>query len=287
MGGGARATTLMEKKGGGMRPPQKEQALNCPRCHSTNTKFCYYNNYSLTQPRYLCKTCRRYWTEGGTLRNVPVGGGSRKHKKSVPTSSSDHMSFSSQKFDLNPPTIPQFPTHLHQQNPKILDQARDLNLGFHGYTHGLPHFLDYPKVEGKDVISSASSSSSSAQLSFARSGNHHHDPAARGIMTNSFFPNVAPAALDQANSSNALFGPGFLFQECKPFSIDGIVSGPSGYANAKPSAVEENGDGGTLMFTLGDTNKRDSSTSEAQDKGSNENNSNGFWNGMLGGGGSW
>ncbi|PPS04166.1 hypothetical protein GOBAR_AA16479 [Gossypium barbadense] len=31
--------------------PQPEQALKCPRCDSTNTKFCYYNNYSLSQPR--------------------------------------------------------------------------------------------------------------------------------------------------------------------------------------------------------------------------------------------
>ncbi|CAN4089518.1 unnamed protein product [Withania somnifera] len=61
--------------------PQKEQAINCPRCNSINTKFCYYNNYSLSQPRYFCKTCRRYWTEGGSLRNVPVGGGSRKNKR--------------------------------------------------------------------------------------------------------------------------------------------------------------------------------------------------------------
>ncbi|KAL1340078.1 hypothetical protein AAHE18_U092100 [Arachis hypogaea] len=68
--------------------PQKEQALNCPRCHSTNTKFCYYNNYSLTQPRYFCKTCRRYWTEGGSLRNIPVGGGSRKNKRSSTSISS-------------------------------------------------------------------------------------------------------------------------------------------------------------------------------------------------------
>ncbi|GMI82352.1 hypothetical protein HRI_001904500 [Hibiscus trionum] len=57
-------------------PPQK-----CPRCESLNTKFCYYNNYSLSQPRYFCKTCRRYWTQGGTLRNVPVGGGCRKGKR--------------------------------------------------------------------------------------------------------------------------------------------------------------------------------------------------------------
>ncbi|XP_019456955.1 PREDICTED: dof zinc finger protein DOF5.6-like [Lupinus angustifolius] len=63
-----------------LRPPQ-DQALKCPRCDSTHTKFCYYNNYSLTQPRYFCKTCKRYWTKGGTLRNIPVGGGCRKNKK--------------------------------------------------------------------------------------------------------------------------------------------------------------------------------------------------------------
>ncbi|GFP97815.1 dof zinc finger protein dof3.5 [Phtheirospermum japonicum] len=58
-----------------------EIAPNCPRCASTNTKFCYYNNYSLSQPRYFCKGCRRYWTKGGSLRNVPVGGGCRKSRR--------------------------------------------------------------------------------------------------------------------------------------------------------------------------------------------------------------
>lgn len=57
-------------------------AQKCPRCESTNTKFCYYNNYNLSQPRHFCKTCRRYWTRGGTLRNVPVGGGCRRNKRS-------------------------------------------------------------------------------------------------------------------------------------------------------------------------------------------------------------
>ncbi|KAI7753168.1 hypothetical protein M8C21_021553 [Ambrosia artemisiifolia] len=55
--------------------------VHCPRCDSSNTKFCYYNNYSLSQPRYFCKGCRRYWTKGGTLRNIPIGGVSRKSKK--------------------------------------------------------------------------------------------------------------------------------------------------------------------------------------------------------------
>ncbi|XP_077233528.1 dof-type zinc finger DNA-binding family protein [Tasmannia lanceolata] len=63
-----------------LRPPP-EQLLKCPRCDSPNTKFCYYNNYSLSQPRHFCKTCRRYWTKGGALRNVPIGGGCRKNKK--------------------------------------------------------------------------------------------------------------------------------------------------------------------------------------------------------------
>ncbi|KAJ6682040.1 DOF ZINC FINGER PROTEIN DOF1.4-RELATED [Salix koriyanagi] len=61
-------------------PSSAQENLRCPRCDSSNTKFCYYNNYNLTQPRHFCKTCRRYWTKGGSLRNVPIGGGCRKTK---------------------------------------------------------------------------------------------------------------------------------------------------------------------------------------------------------------
>ncbi|KAG8384464.1 hypothetical protein BUALT_Bualt04G0120500 [Buddleja alternifolia] len=62
-------------------PPPEPEHLPCPRCDSTNTKFCYYNNYNFSQPRHFCKSCRRYWTHGGTLRDIPVGGGSRKNAK--------------------------------------------------------------------------------------------------------------------------------------------------------------------------------------------------------------
>ncbi|OVA01823.1 zinc finger protein [Macleaya cordata] len=72
--------------------PPEQQALKCPRCDSSNTKFCYYNNYSLTQPRHFCKTCRRYWTRGGALRNVPIGGGCRKNTKKTKSSSSSRLS---------------------------------------------------------------------------------------------------------------------------------------------------------------------------------------------------
>ncbi|KAK9164364.1 hypothetical protein Syun_005266 [Stephania yunnanensis] len=69
--------------------------LRCPRCDSSNTKFCYYNNYNLTQPRHFCKTCRRYWTKGGALRNIPIGGGCRKNKTSISAASSSTASKSS------------------------------------------------------------------------------------------------------------------------------------------------------------------------------------------------
>jgi len=61
--------------------PQPELGLKCPRCDSTNTKFCYFNNYSLSQPRHFCRACRRYWTRGGALRNFPVGGERRRSKR--------------------------------------------------------------------------------------------------------------------------------------------------------------------------------------------------------------
>ncbi|XP_074568727.1 uncharacterized protein LOC141825242 [Curcuma longa] len=63
------------------KPSPERAVIECPRCNSTNTKFCYYNNYSRSQPRHFCKTCRRYWTHGGALRNVPVGGGTRRSNK--------------------------------------------------------------------------------------------------------------------------------------------------------------------------------------------------------------
>ncbi|KAM7263087.1 hypothetical protein ACFE04_000770 [Oxalis oulophora] len=72
----------------GAPPPPEQDQLPCPRCDSTNTKFCYYNNYNFSQPRHFCKSCRRYWTHGGTLRDIPVGGGTRKNAKRCRTNNS-------------------------------------------------------------------------------------------------------------------------------------------------------------------------------------------------------
>ncbi|XP_050228507.1 cyclic dof factor 2 [Mercurialis annua] len=60
-----------------------DKIIPCPRCNSMDTKFCYYNNYNVNQPRHFCKNCQRYWTAGGTMRNVPVGAGRRKNKNSA------------------------------------------------------------------------------------------------------------------------------------------------------------------------------------------------------------
>ena len=35
--------------------PRPEGTVNCPRCTSAETKFCYFNNYNVKQPRYFCK----------------------------------------------------------------------------------------------------------------------------------------------------------------------------------------------------------------------------------------
>ncbi|KAL8056098.1 hypothetical protein ABFX02_04G097800 [Erythranthe guttata] len=78
--------------------PEQEYP-KCPRCDSADTKFCYYNNYNLSQPRYLCKSCKRYWTKGGALRNIPVGGGGGGSRKTAAkrTSSSAAASASAAK----------------------------------------------------------------------------------------------------------------------------------------------------------------------------------------------
>ncbi|CAL9080738.1 unnamed protein product [Musa textilis] len=90
----------------GPRFPEPEQNLRYPRCDSTNTKFCYYNNYNLLQPRHFCKSCRRYWTKGGMLRNIPVGGGTRKNFKRSGSSSS------SAAYSCKRPNPPRPPSHL-------------------------------------------------------------------------------------------------------------------------------------------------------------------------------
>lgn len=135
--------------------PMPEVPQKCPRCESSNTKFCYFNNYSLTQPRHFCKTCRRYWTRGGALRSVPVGGGCRRNKRTKstnpksPVSSSDRQTTSSSTsnvssnstttgqanniFGLNPSLIHplKFLSPLSQLSDHHYSTTGDMNLNIH------------------------------------------------------------------------------------------------------------------------------------------------------------
>jgi hypothetical protein len=80
--------------------PQKEKGIKCRYCNSTDTKFRYYYKDNIGQPRYSCRTCRRYWTESGSPRNVSLGGGSGKKRRS--TSSLSSASASASHYLENP-----------------------------------------------------------------------------------------------------------------------------------------------------------------------------------------
>nr|CAB3489254.1 unnamed protein product [Digitaria exilis] len=81
----------------------------------------YYNKYRVTQPCYCCKACHRYWTQGGIVHNVPIGGGCCKNNKqqcafvaaalgSAPTSSLSSSSGGSKKINTNTPQLMLMPT---------------------------------------------------------------------------------------------------------------------------------------------------------------------------------
>mmetsp|Transcript_31940 Transcript_31940/g.90706 ORF Transcript_31940/g.90706 Transcript_31940/m.90706 type:complete len:654 (+) Transcript_31940:817-2778(+) len=92
-----------DKSGDGDKPklPRPEGTCPCPRCGSVDTKFCYYNNYNMKQPRYFCKGCQRYWTAGGMLRNVPVGSGRRSKSASRSAKKSEKSSMGSPPVPLS------------------------------------------------------------------------------------------------------------------------------------------------------------------------------------------
>lgn len=48
-----KVSSMIPKK----KPDYKGKVLPCPRCDSLETKFCYYNNYNVNQPRHFCKNC--------------------------------------------------------------------------------------------------------------------------------------------------------------------------------------------------------------------------------------
>nr|XP_043622707.1 dof zinc finger protein DOF2.5-like [Erigeron canadensis] len=179
--------------------PQHEHALNCPRCNSTNTKFCYYNNYSLTQPRYFCKACKRYWTKGGSLRSVPVGGGSRKNKRSSSTSSMskpiDLSQFSSQNFNT---------TTTHDLNLGSSRATQEVEYHHHHHHHGFSQFLKLPKIENNNANANNNNNATFLSSSNGLMMMNTHDPTNINVNNNTMLFN---------NKNN---GARFSLQDFKP-----------------------------------------------------------------------
>jgi hypothetical protein len=277
--------------------PQKEQALNCPRCNSTNTKFCYYNNYSLTQPRYFCKTCRRYWTEGGSLRNIPVGGGSRKNKRSstnssssTPTSTISTSSPASSSKNKLIPDLTSPPSNFPQsasQNPKI-HQGQDLNLAYpppdHQDYNTISKFIELPYSttdhhHNKTTHHHQNPSSSSASPQLSAMELLKTGITSRGL--SSFMP------MNVSDHSNTLYSSGFPLHEFKPslnFSLEGFQGG-YGSSNTL-QGVQESSTGARLLFPIEDLKQVPNTSEFEQNRGQGDSNTHGYWNGMLGGG-SW
>ncbi|KAL3335276.1 hypothetical protein AABB24_031470 [Solanum stoloniferum] len=143
-----------------------QQVLKCPRCDSINTKFCYYNNYNLSQPRHFCKNCKRYWTKGGILRNIPVGGSSRKNTKRSSSSNSckrsSTMSISSSTSSeqisktehFATPVVPAF-----DQNSPILDANGPFGSLLASNGPEIGNFLDVLNPNGPNSGSDAAAQS--------------------------------------------------------------------------------------------------------------------------------
>uniref|UniRef100_A0A0A9E867 Dof zinc finger protein n=1 Tax=Arundo donax TaxID=35708 RepID=A0A0A9E867_ARUDO len=165
---------------GGVSPAAAApEAVKCPRCESTNTKFCYYNNYNLSQPRHFCKSCRRYWTKGGVLRNVPVGGGCRKAKRSSSSSSSSSSS------------APSTPTSTDAKNPRRASASS-------------------PRSNSGSTSPTPAAAAAAATAPTAPSTPSSNNIAATSHRANPFATDVAPPApifADQAAALASLFAP--------------------------------------------------------------------------------
>ncbi|KAF7818860.1 DExH-box ATP-dependent RNA helicase DExH1 isoform X1 [Senna tora] len=84
----------------------------------------------------LLHSCRRYWTKGGSLRNVPLGGGSRKTRRPSSTT------YSSINNNINIPTSSSSSStqsHIHHDIDLALVYANFLNPNPHNKPHDDDH----------------------------------------------------------------------------------------------------------------------------------------------------
>lgn len=194
-----------------------DKILPCPRCNSMDTKFCYYNNYNVNQPRYFCKACQRYWTAGGTMRNVPVGAGRRKNKNSASHYRHITISEALQAARIESPNVPTLKTNgrvlSFGLDPPICDSmASVLNLAENNTRNGFHnHALEDQRNKEDDC-----SSASSITVSNEESGKSTSQESimVQSINSNGFIPHVpcvstVPWPYPWNNGAPALCPPGF------------------------------------------------------------------------------
>ncbi|XP_010559137.1 PREDICTED: dof zinc finger protein DOF2.5-like isoform X2 [Tarenaya hassleriana] len=281
------------------KPPEK---LNCPRCNSTNTKFCYYNNYSLTQPRYFCKGCRRYWTEGGSLRNVPVGGSSRRNKRSpsailstsastLSSSSSSSLGLTTRLPDLNPPILFSGQNPMSTSTAQQKGSSQDLKLmsfpvlqdGHHH--HNMSRILQMPNPNCSPSSFYASSTSPVSALELLGTG-----VSSRGF--NAFMPGP------MIDSDTVLYSSsGFpTVADYKPSNLSFFsenIEHNSSSSNGNNRSHETNEDingSGRVLFPFSDMKALSSNENDHQQQKNQANSStNAYWSGMFSttGGPSW
>jgi hypothetical protein len=231
-----RALTQEEKKEQCLKKPDK--LIPCPRCESVDTKFCYYNNYNINQPRHFCKSCQRYWTAGGTLRNVLVGAGRRKNKYGVTQPKPDSETPSA------PPTV-RMDHHEPAQPPLLMTTfgtVPPLNLPSHsesqstitsaGPSQGFPVFPSMSAFKPTGAETSSDSVTKLRQRTRPESGDcASSSPAADGTATTYVLtPRAAPEAQAVWTKGNAPLG---FFNGAWPY---GFNIGWSG-AGPLPSAA--------------------------------------------------
>lgn len=199
---------------------QQQEPLRCPRCDSSNTKFCYYNNYSLSQPRHFCKACKRYWTRGGTLRSVPVGGGCRKNKRiKRPTSSSAVAAVGATRSSSSPAPDSTSSSSTSNNNTNLIPNSifygsnSDLNVPFSGYDHHHNHLnalglgFSSPNIDHRDFNFHGFNSSSllSGYSSLFGSNNNPSTSISSLLLANSKFTNNGGIGFKSAADSSNLF----------------------------------------------------------------------------------
>ncbi|KAL6543982.1 hypothetical protein OROGR_010479 [Orobanche gracilis] len=274
-----------------MGRPHKEQALNCPRCNSINTKFCYYNNYSLSQPRYFCKACKRYWTEGGSLRNIPVGGGSRKcNKRSSSSSSSCSTSSYSSCKKLTDSQNPRRNNDITNNNNNILEK-QDLNLG---YSNHADLKVITERIQVSNFENSFSGGVGIREMNMSEQQRQNPNSSMGFDNSYEFMPSTVVTPAPASETRSTVFGsrfpnlPEFKISSLN-FSLDHDLVESNSY---RCFHHETNENDHKLLFPFEDLKQ------QQQDHSSNTTNNNdigdqqdgdpsaGYWNGVIGGG-SW